>query len=176
VEERGRERGEKEVVVVVVVVVVAMVVVAVVVVAVVVVRRVVVVVVVVVTVVAVAHVPQEVGVAITRVIMVIDRVIEVAVVQQPRLPAVIARGCAGRWPGAPRGVPRAHGIMRNTAGRQRRNATAIRRITMFLKRTHISRWPGCGLLLRRIGQKPGRPRGPPAPGVPLPAVRWRVFP
>ena len=76
-EERGRERGEKEVVVVVVVVVVAMVVVAVVVVAVVVVRRVVVVVVVVVvTVVAVAHVPQEVGVAITSVIM----VIEVAVV------------------------------------------------------------------------------------------------
>ena len=109
-EERGRERGEKEVVVVVVVVVVAMVVVAVVVVPVVVVRRVVVVVV---TVVAVAHVPQEVGVAITRVIM----VMEVAVVQQPRLPAVIARGCAGRWPGAPRGIPRAHGIMRNTAGR-----------------------------------------------------------
>ena len=171
-EERGRERGEKEVVVVVVVVVVAMVVVAVVVVAVVVVRRVVVVVVVVVTVVAVAHVPQEVGVAIARVIM----VIEVAVVQQPRLPAVIARGCAGRWPGAPRGIPRAHGIMRNTAGRQRRNVTAIRRITMFFKRTHISRWPGCRLLLRRIGQKPGRPRGPPAPGVPLPAVRWRVFP
>ena len=173
-EERGRERGEKEVVVVVVVVVVAMVVVAVVVVAVVVVRRVVVevVVVVVVTVVAVAHVPQEVGVAITRVIM----VIEVAVVQQPRLPAVIARGCAGRWPGAPRGIPRAHGIMRNTAGRQRRNVTAIRRITMFLKRARISRWPGCRLLLRRIGQKPGRPRGPPAPGVPLPAVRWRVFP
>ena len=125
-EERGRERGEKEVVVVVVVVVVAMVVVAVVVVAVVVVRRVVVVVVVVVTVVAVAHVPQEVGVAITRVIM----VIEVAVVQQPRLPAVIARGCAGRWPGAPRNIPRAHGIVRNTAGRQRRNVTAIRRITM----------------------------------------------
>ena len=173
--ERGRERGEKEVVVVVVVyvVVVAMVVVAVVVVAVVVVRRVVVVVVVVVvTAVAVTHVPQEVGVAITRVIM----VIEVAVVQQPRLPAVIARGCAGRWPGAPRGIPRAHGIMRNTAGRQRRNVTAIRRITVFLKRTHTSRWPGCGLLLRRIGQKPGRPRGPPAPGVPLPAVRWRVFP
>ena len=157
-----------------VVVVVAMVVVAVVVAPVVVVRRVVVVVVVVVTVVAVAHVPQEVGVAITHVIM----VIEVAVVQQPRLPAVIARGCAGRWPGAPRGIPRAHGIMRNTAGRQRRNVTAIRRITMFLKRTHISRWPGCicRLLLRRIGQKPGRPRGPPAPGVPLPAVRWRVFP
>ena len=166
VEERGRERGEKEVVVVVVVVVVAMVVVAVVVVAVVVVRRVVVVVVVVVTVVAVAHVPQEVREAITRVIM----VIEVAVVQQPRLPAVIARGCAGRWPGAPRGIPRAHGIVRNTAGRQRRNVTAIRRITMFLKRTHTSRWPGCGLSLRRIGQKPGRPR------VPLPAVRWRVFP
>ena len=67
-EERGRERGEKEVVVVVVVVVVAMVVVAVVVVPVVVVRRVVVVVVVVVTVVAVAHVPQEVGVAITHVL------------------------------------------------------------------------------------------------------------
>ena len=159
VEERGRERGEKEVVVVVVVVVVAMVVVAVVVVAVVVVRRVVVVVVVVVTVVAVAHVPQEVGVAITRVIM----VIEVAVVQQPRLPAVIARGCAGRWPGAPRGTPRAHGIMRNTAGRQRRNVTAIRRITMFLKRTHISRWPGCRLLLRRIGQKPGVPLPSPCP-------------
>ena len=171
-EERGRERGEKEVVVVVVVVVVAMVVVAVVVVPVVVVRRVVVVVVVVVTAVVVAHVPQEVGVAITRVIM----VIEVAVVQQPRLPAVIARGCAGRWPGAPRGISRAHGIMRNTAGCLRRNVTAISRITMFFKRTHISRWPGCRLLLRRIGQKPGRPRGPPAPGVPLPAIRWRVFP
>ena len=75
-----------------------------------------------------------------------------------------------------RGTPRAHGIMRNTAGRQCHNITAIRRITMFLKRAHISRWPGYGLLLRRIGQKPGRPRGPPAPGVPLPAVRWRVFP
>ena len=171
-EERGRERGEKEVVVVVVVVVVAMVVVAVVVVPVVVVRRVVVVVVVVVTVVAVAHVPQEVGVAITRVIM----VIEVAVVQQPRLPAVIARGCAGRWPGAPRGIPRAHGIMRNTAGRQRRNVTAIGRITVFLKRTHTGRWPGCGLLLRRISRRPSRPRGPPAPSASQPAVRWRVFP
>ena len=46
---------------------------------------------------------------------------------------------------------------------------------MFLKRIRIGGWLGCGLLLRRIGQGLSRPRGPPAPSVPLPAVRWRVF-
>ena len=60
-------------------------------------------------------------------------VVEVAVVQRPRLPAVIARGRAGRWPGAPRGKWRAHGIMRNAEGRI--NVTAIRRILMFLNLT-----------------------------------------
>ena len=45
----------------------------------------------------------------------------------------MARGRAGRWPGAPRGKWRAHGIMRNAEGRI--NATAIRRIIMFLNLT-----------------------------------------
>ena len=66
--------------------------------------------------------------------------------------------------------------MRSAVGRA--NATVIRHIMMFLKfkRTRIGGWPGCGLLLRRMGQGLSRPRGPPAPSVPLPAVRWRVFP
>ena len=70
----------------------------------------------------------------------------------------------------------ARGTMRNAVGI---NATGIRHIIMFLnvlKRIRIGGWLGCGLLLRRIGQGLSRPRGPPAPSVPLPAVRWRVFP
>ena len=67
----------------------------------------------------------------------------------------------------------ARGIMRNAVGI---NATGIRHIMMFLKRTRIGGWLGCGLPLRRIGRGLSRPRGPPAPSVPLPAVRWRVFP
>ena len=59
--------------------------------------------------------------------------VEVAIARQLRLPAVMARGRAGRWPGAPRGKWRAHGIMRNAEGRI--NATAIRRIIMFLNLT-----------------------------------------
>ena len=59
------------------------------------------------------------------------------------------------------------------------NATAvgrIMRIMMLLRRARIGGWPGRGLLSWRIGQESGRPRNPPAPSVPLPAVRWRVFP
>ena len=59
--------------------------------------------------------------------------VEVAIARQLRLPAVMARGRAGRWPGAPRGKWRAHGIMRNAEGRI--NTTAIRRIIMFLNLT-----------------------------------------
>ena len=122
-------------VVVVVVVVVVMVVVAVVVVAVVVVRRplgvvVVVVVVVVVIVVVVAHVGDT---SSNNTRNNGRGYVEVAIARQLRLPAVMARGRAGRWPGAPRGKWRAHGIMRNAEGRI--NATAIRRIIMFLNLT-----------------------------------------
>ena len=122
------------VVVVVVVVVVMVVVAAIVVVAVVVVRRppevVVVVVVVVVIVVVVAHVG---GTSSNNTRNNGRGYVEVAIARQLRLPAVMARGRAGRWPGAPRGKWRAHGIMRNAEGRI--NATAIRRIIMFLNLT-----------------------------------------
>ena len=124
-------------VVVVVVVVVVMVVVAVVVAAVVVVRRppeVVVVVVVVVVVIVIVVVVAHVGDTSSNNTRNNGRgYVEVAIARQLRLPAVMARGRAGRWPGAPRGKWRAHGIMRNAEGRI--NATAIRRIIMFLNLT-----------------------------------------